>query len=196
MALVAAAFTYTRGWDALLFPVGVRLSTWVALACFVALAALRRDGRPLLAGVTWFCGFEGAYQLFALLTGEGLPAIGFAVPFSIGLGAVVVVVASLRRVRPSWRLMLAVAAVWAVWLAVGFPANGPTLVGLDPLAEALNEAAKSLWALAYLVPLLAGSRFRARGRRTRPVYRWVPVAAGSRMPGDSPGGRAAVARDD
>jgi len=33
--------------------------------------------------------------------------------------------------------------------------NEHGLVGLDPTAEALNELAKTLWALAYLVPLLS-----------------------------------------
>lgn len=159
----------THGWTAFLFPAGVRLSTWVALASFAAVAVLRRDGRPLLAGITWFLGFEGTYQAFTLLTGHGLPALGLARPILVGLGAVVIMGASLHGVRPSRPLMLAVAVVWAVWVAIGFPANGPTLVGLDPLAEALNEAAKSLWALAYLAPLLVGLRSPQGSSRLLPL---------------------------
>jgi hypothetical protein len=151
---LAAAFTYTHGLAAVVFPFGVRLSTWIALAAFLALAVARRDGRPLAAGAAWFFGFEAAYQASALATGHGLPALGAVAPFMIGLGAVVVGFASARGVHPAWRLMLVVAAIWTIWLAIGFPANGPTLVGFDPLAEALNEAAKSVWALAYLLPLL------------------------------------------
>jgi hypothetical protein len=163
--VIAAGFTHTRGMDAVLFPAGVRLSTWIALACFAALAVSRRDARSLAAGAAWFFGFEGAYQAFALATGHGLPASGLAAPALVGLGAVVVMVATLRGVRPSPRLMVAVALIWTVWVAVGFPANGPTLVALNPLAEALNEAAKSLWALAYLAPLLAGNRIRRTPKR-------------------------------
>lgn len=48
--------------------------------------------------------------------------------------------------------------VWAVWIATGFHVNGHTMTGLDPSAEALNEGAKTLWALAYLVPLMRSSR--------------------------------------
>jgi len=155
---LAAAFTRTHGMDALVFPVGVRLSTWLALAAFLALAAIRREGRPLAAGAAWFFGFEAAYQASALLTGNGLPASGLAAPIMIGLGAVVVVVATARGIRPDWRLMVGVAVIWTVWLAVGFPANEPTLVGFSPLAEALNEAAKTVWALAYLLPLFTARR--------------------------------------
>lgn len=102
--------------------------------------------------MAWFLGFEGTYQASALLTGDGLPASGAAAPLLVGVGIVAVLVAARQGVLPSRRLMLAVAVVWIVWVGIWFPANAPTLVGFDPLSEALNETAKTLWALAYLVP--------------------------------------------
>jgi hypothetical protein len=159
--MVAVAFTHTRGWDAVLFPVGVRLSTWLALAAFPLLALLRRDGRALGAAAAWFFGFEGAYQATALVTGNGLPALGVAAPILVVVGAVAVAIASRARILPAWRVMTVVAAVWIAWVAIGFPANAATLAGFNPMAEVLNEAAKTLWALAYLWPLVRVGAARA-----------------------------------
>ena len=157
LALVAAMFTRTHGATALLFPLGVRLSTWLCLAAFVVVAIRQRSARPLAAAVAWFFGFEATYQLCAYLTGEGLPATtGFAIAFTIIVGVIVVALAAWWRVLPYWPLMAAAALVWAVWIAIGFPANGPSLVGLNPWSEVLNEAAKVLWAAAYFVPLIQG----------------------------------------
>ena len=152
--MTAAAFSSTHGADALLFPVGVRLSTWVGLAAFLVVWLVRRDRLTLLAAAAWFVGFEAAYQAFALTTGEGLAAKGLAAPLMIVLGVIVVAVARRHDVHPSGLLMVVVAAVWTAWVAIGFPANGPSLVGLNRVAEALNEAAKTLWAAAYLLPFL------------------------------------------
>jgi hypothetical protein len=159
--MLAVAFTHTRGWDAVLFPVGVRLSTWIALAAFLVFAGQRRDGRPLAAGVAWFFGFEGAYQATALATGNGLPALGSAAPILVVFGAIVVVIASRSGILPAWRVMALVAVVWIAWVAIGFPANAASLVGFNSVAEALNEAAKTLWAVAYLWPLVRGGAVRA-----------------------------------
>jgi hypothetical protein len=159
--MLAVAFMHTRGWDAVLFPVGVRLSTWLALAAFPLVAARRHDGRALGAAAAWFFGFEGAYQATALVTGNGLPALGSAAPILVVLGAVTVAIASRARILPSWRVMAVVAAVWIAWVAMGFPANAATLVRFNPLAEVLNEAAKTLWAIAYLWPLVRAGVVRA-----------------------------------
>ena len=48
--------------------------------------------------------------------------------------------------------MGAVAVVWIIWVAMGLPVSRAT--AFSPTAEALNELAKTLWAVAYLVPLL------------------------------------------
>ena len=146
----------------MLFPGGVRLSTWLALLAFLALAAWRGDGRPFVAGLAWLWGFEAAYQITCILTGNGSPAS--TAPVLIPLGVVCVVAAKFYGVRPSWSIMVPVGVIWAIWIAVGFPANGHGLTDFNPTAEVLNEAAKLLWAAAYFVPLLrvsagvAGSR--------------------------------------
>ena len=147
----------------LLFPLGVRLSTWVALGVFLVLGV--RDRRYWLAAAAWIGGFEVLYQ--ATVTTKDLihngfhpsvwwaPVVVFGV-FLLGIGFVVY--AGRHGARPSLPLLAAALFVWAVWIATGFHVNGHTMTGFDPTAEALNEGAKTLWALAYLVPLMRSSR--------------------------------------
>src|SRR5262249_9579006 len=87
--------------------------------------------------------------------------------FLLGIGFVVY--AARHGARPSLPLLAAALAVWVVWIATGFHVNGHTMVGFDPAAEALNEGTKTLWALAYLAPLM-------RSRRAT----LAPIAAGPR----------------
>jgi hypothetical protein len=155
----------------LLFPLGVRLSTWAALGAFLVLGV--RDRRYWLAAAAWIGGFEVLYQ--ATTTAKELidngfhptmwwaPVVVFGV-FALGIGFVVW--AGRHGARPSFPLLAAALLVWAVWIATGFHANGHTMIGLDPTAEALNEGAKTLWALAYLVPLMrsSGAGLAKRGR--------------------------------
>ena len=131
------------------FPGGVRLSTWVTVIVFLVLAAWRADGRPFLACLAWLWGFEAAYQLTCIVTGNGSPAS--TAPVLIAVGVISVTVAARRGVLPSWPVMVAVGVVWVAWVAVGLPASLPS--HFDLTAEAFNEAAKLLWAVAYLVPL-------------------------------------------
>lgn len=152
--MVAIAFMKTWGWTAVLFPAGVRLSTWLPIAAFVAVAVIRRDGRAIGAAFAWLAGFEAAYQASTLATGSGLPAAGWTAPALIVFGVAVTWEAWRRGVRPDLRVMAMTAAVWAAWLATGFHANEPTFVDFNVTAEVLNEAAKTLWAVAYLIPLL------------------------------------------
>lgn len=67
-----------------LFPLGIRLSTWVTLAAFGLWAAWCSEREPLLAAVAWLAGFEAAYQAAAMLlhTPHPVPVIG---PVSISL---------------------------------------------------------------------------------------------------------------
>jgi hypothetical protein len=147
----------------ILFPLGVRLSTWAALGAFLVLGV--RDRRYWLAAAAWIGGFEVLYQ--ATVTTKDLihngfhpsvwwaPVVVFGV-FLLGIGFVVW--AARHGARPSIPLLAAALGVWGIWIATGFHVNGHTLTGLDPTAEALNEGAKTLWALAYLVPLMRSSR--------------------------------------
>ena len=149
--------------DHILFPLGVRLSTWATLGAFLVLGV--RDRRYWLAAAAWIAGFEVLYQ--ATVTAKELidngfhptvwwaPVVVFGV-FLLGIGFVGW--AALHGARPSLPLLAAGLGVWAIWIATGFHVNGHTMTGLDPMAEALNEGAKTLWALAYLVPLMRSSR--------------------------------------
>jgi len=143
-----------------LFPLGVRLSTWIALAVFLALGV--RDRRYWWAAAAWVAGFETLYQ--ATTTAGHLLHSGFhpghwwvpVIVFSVYLGGVAfVVVAADHGARPSWPLLTAALLVWGLWIATGFHVNAHTMADFDPASEVLNELAKTLWAAAYLVPLLA-----------------------------------------
>ena len=146
--------------SALLFPFGVRLSTLLTGLVFVSFAAAYRDKRFALAGWAWLTGFEAAFQATALALGHPLPK-GIDGPiFYVVLGVITVPFALRFWSRPSVRLMAGVAAIWVVWLATGFHVNEHEMAGFRPSAEVLNEAAKTLWAVAYLWPLWQQSRRR------------------------------------
>ena len=134
-----------------------------------------RDRRYWLAAAAWIGGFEVLYQ--ATVTTKDLihngfhpsvwwaPVVVFGV-FLLGIGFVVY--AGRHGARPSLQLLAAALFVWAVWIATGFHVNGHTMTGFDPTAEALNEGAKTLWALAYLVPLMRSGRAGAAKTGGRP----------------------------
>ena len=163
----------------ILFPFGARLSTWVAGGAFVVLAAKRRDGRVLFAGWAWLTGFEAAFQMTSLLLGHPLP-FGRADAFMYVIPGLVTVPWAYRQgIRPSVGLMAVVAAIWTVWIATGFHVNSHTGAGFDPGGEALNEAAKTVWALAYLVPFLV-SRNAGISPRWSSRLRWPRLITSSR----------------
>lgn len=147
----------------ILFPLGVRLSTWAALGVFLVLGV--RDRRYWLAAAAWIGGFEVLYQgtnTIKELIDNGFhpsawwaPVVVFGV-FVLGIGFVVY--AGRHGARPAFPLFAAALGIWAIWIATGFHVNGHTMVGLDPGAEALNEGSKTLWALAYLLPLMRSGR--------------------------------------
>ena len=148
-----------------LFPLGIRLSTILAVLAFVGLAAVRRDKLPLIAGLLWVTTFEAVFQIASLIMGR-LP-IGLYPPVIFLTVAAVTVLLVGGRVKPDWRFLAAALLVIAIWMATGFHLNGHQdgLVSLhtripdvDPTAELLNEAAKTLWAFAYLLPLLQRTR--------------------------------------
>jgi hypothetical protein len=132
---------------------GIRLSTLALLAVFGVLGLKREDRRFWFAAAAWLGGFEVVYQIASVMT-HPLPAWTWAPFVLIGIGSTLVVVATVRGVRPSLPLMTLSGIAWAVWLASGFHVNGHTASGFNGSAEIMNEAAKILWGLAYLVPLL------------------------------------------
>jgi len=151
--------------SAILFPLGVRLSTWLALGLFLALAAQRRDRAPLLAAAAWLFGFELVFQLTSLAAGRPLPGYHWG-PFAlIAVGVVSLLAAARAGIRPSPLWLLAAGCCFAAWVATGFNVNEHTTAHLDVTGEVLNEAAKTLWAVAYFVPLV----WVTRSRVTRPA---------------------------
>jgi hypothetical protein len=138
-----------------LFPNGnARLSTIVAFSAFLAIAVVRRSWLPILACLVWLFGFEVALNVTVLALGR--PATLDAMHF---IGYLVVCFAGIawlahRRVRPIWPLLAAAVAVWIAWVATGFHVNAHKMVGFNALAEAWNEGAKTLWALAFILPLM------------------------------------------
>jgi hypothetical protein len=133
---------------------GMRISTWVALAAFVSLNIARPDRKALLAAAAWLFGFEVPFQLTSLAEGRPLPAWGFGPFILIALGVVSVSVAWQHGVRPAVPLLVLAAVIWLAWVATGFHVNEHDLsTGFNSTGEAMNEAAKSAFALAYLWPL-------------------------------------------
>ena len=138
----------------ILFPTGnTRLSTIVVFSAFIALAIGRRSWLPIAGCLAWLFGFEAAFNATMLALGHpaALDPIHFAVYLVIGI--VLPFWLARRGVRPNWWLLGGAGVLWAIWMATGFHANGHTMADFDPLAEALNEGAKTLWAVAYLLPL-------------------------------------------
>lgn len=136
---------------AILFPLGVRLSTWLAATAFLGLAAYRRDFRPFLAAVAWIWGFEVVFEMTSIASGHHHASVAARLGYI--LVGVPIVVCVTAWVRPDRWLLAAAATCFVVWVATGFHVNGHTTASLDPISEGLNEAAKTLLAVAYLVPL-------------------------------------------
>lgn len=137
---------------AILFPFGVRLSTWLCAAAFLALALWRWDWRSIAAAAAWIWGFEIAFQVASIAEGHHDTTVVARIGWIL-IGVPVLAFLS-AWVRPDRRLFIAAVLCFAGWVVIGFHVNDHTMVGFDPYAEALNEGAKTIWALAYLVPLL------------------------------------------
>jgi hypothetical protein len=129
-------------------------------------AAVRRDRSALLAGFAWLAGFEAAFQIASLFLNR-LP-LGLPSPiFFIALGSATLLLAQRKGVRVHYGFLAVGVLFMIVWIASGFHLNGhqhgmfslhTRIADFDPTAEFLNEASKTAWALAYLWPLLRGSR--------------------------------------
>jgi hypothetical protein len=144
----------------------MRTSTVIVIVLFVALGLLR-DRRFWLAAVVWFFGWEAVFGFATTMqriVDHGYharvwwaPVVVFGVEL---LGFAFIAVAGFRfGIRPSWSIMALSGACWAVWLGTGFHINGYQMIAFDPLAEAMNETAKTLWAAAYLWPLWRQTRW-------------------------------------
>jgi hypothetical protein len=130
---------------------GMRISTLATLAAFGVTGFLRGgDVRALWSALAWIGGFEAAYQVTAIVMRDD----SRSAPYLTVLGVLFVWFARKRAARPQFATFAAVGVVWAVWISFGFHANLYQPPGPFSLRdEVLNETAKTLWALAYLLPL-------------------------------------------
>ena len=157
--------------SAVLFPLGVRLSTWLAIAAFFAVELYRRDRVSLYALIAWLFSFEAVFEATQLAFGHDKRLGPIHVVFWLVLAAVLLPILWRHGARPFWPILAGALLVWAVWVETGFQVNEHTSVALDVPAEVLNETAKTLWAAAYLLPLRDhGASWRSArhdGRRER-----------------------------
>jgi hypothetical protein len=139
----------------LLFPLGgVRLTTNLIIAHFLTLAITWGNRRPALACLAWLFSFEAVFEVVSLVTGHGNTLGPIHASMYVVLAAVIVPWTYRRGVRPSWPLFAAALIFFAVWILTGFHVNQHTGHDFSASAEVWNELSKTLWATAYLVPLL------------------------------------------
>lgn len=159
-----------------LFFAGIRVSTLVGGCAFGLVAYLRLSLRPFLPLLAWLAAFDVVYQTAVLLSGHHPPGhpIKVWVSLSIIAGSGVILVWTQRLgVRAEGPLLLVAAAFFLGWIVAGFHVNGHNAVGFQPFAEAMNEGAKTAFALAYFIPLVRGG-LRVRLLRTWADPRTVP----------------------
>lgn len=139
----------SAGW---LFIAGVRVSTMVTWTAFVFVGVAQHNlKRALLAAAMWLCGWEVAWQFARWLKVAHHHASWSLAIFAALAGFVVLL--QRRAIRPSLPLIGVALLFSVIWIVTGFHINQHTVTHFDPLAEGLNEAAKTAWAIAYLWPL-------------------------------------------
>lgn len=138
-----------------LFLGGARTSTWAIAVLLLAAGVVLRDRRwrAGVACLAWIFGFEVAWQFTSTAVHGGTLAADVTSLYQVLVAGGWVVAAQLAGVRVDWRMALLTAVLWLIWLLAGFHSNLHTAATLDPIAEVLNEASKTAWGLAYLLPL-------------------------------------------
>lgn len=132
----------------------VRWSTVLAAIAIFAVVGIwqRRPLQALAAVFAWAALFETLYHVVGI--------VGYHWPlddFFWGTAAVSgwIILAAVLGVWPEWRLTLLFVALMAVWIAAGFQYNVPGQTApISVSNEILNEVAKTMLALAYLVGAL------------------------------------------
>lgn len=150
----------------LLYFDGVRISTLVMVAALIVAGALgpKRRWRGVLAALSFVLVFEVAYTLLVWKLHRGYWASGWP------LAPLAFAAAWASGCRLDWRALAAAVILLIAWIATGFHANIYGSQHFSALDEALNEAAKTAWGLAYLLPLLGAEHFKRRPR-TPPTNR-------------------------
>jgi hypothetical protein len=127
-----------------------------AVVLFGVISIKRRD--PALGVVTtlaWASTFE------ILSNAVGTIGFGWAVHDFVWMSAALtgwVILAGVLGVWPDLRISLAFVITLAAWVATGYGPNRPGSSNFNVLSEILNEASKTLLALAYLLGALRPSR--------------------------------------
>jgi hypothetical protein len=135
----------------------IRVSTVVAAVALLVVISIKRRN-PALGLVTtlaWASTFE------ILSNAVGTIGFGWAVHDFVWMSAALtgwVVLAGVLGVWPDLRMSLAFAITLAAWVATGYEPNRPGNSNFNILSEILNEASKTLLALAYLLGALRSSR--------------------------------------
>jgi hypothetical protein len=138
----------------------IRVSTVLAGLAIVAVILWRRRA-PLVALVALLA-WASAYEILYSATGtamHGWPAGSF-VWMTAAVGGWVVL-SQVLGIVPDWRLLLAMALVWVLWILTGFNSNAPSSAGTNGFSqgfslssEIFNELSKTILALAYLAGAL------------------------------------------
>ncbi|MEO8745566.1 MAG: hypothetical protein ABI334_10270 [Candidatus Dormiibacterota bacterium] len=133
-------------------PVGIRTTTLLLAFILFAVGLLVRRSivQAVLAPLAWLLGWETAWGLTTHLVVTGSAPLGLV----WWIGVPVAALAYAAGVNVEWRWLALTAGLWALWLATGWHYNVVTNPHVDWTAEALNEAAKTAWGLAYLWPML------------------------------------------
>jgi hypothetical protein len=135
----------------------IRVSTVVAAVVLLVIISIKRRD-PALGLVTtlaWASTFE------ILSNAVGTIGFGWAVRDFLWMSAALsgwVILAGVLGVWPDLRISLAFAITLAAWVATGYEPNRPGDSNFNVLSEILNEASKTLLALAYLLGALRASR--------------------------------------
>jgi len=159
-------------------PFGMRWSTFVtAVAILLLIGGVRR--RPdlaIVAVVAWTGGFEVVYRFWDIVRWQEWWAwTSWAWEAAALVGWVLLAHAIGIRPSPFW--LTVTLACFGVWISTGYVYNhtGQTYP-FQPFAEIENVAAKTAWAMAYLV-----GAWRVRG--PSPWHRWQrrqPAASSER----------------
>ena len=160
-------------------PVGIRTSTvLLAVILFDAGLMVRSFLQAVFAPLAWLLGFESLWTVTTHLVVKGAAPLG---PIW-WIGAPAAAAAYAAGVRVEWRWLALTVVLWALWVATGFHYNLPTNPQVNWEAEALNEATKTAWGLAYLWPMLRRTKLLSTPKLPARHWSWATLSAARHRP--------------
>ena len=143
----------------MIFIANVRLSTILLASLLVAIPVIRRRWRDLLGFPAWFFGFEAVWEITNAVVYYGFSTRLLARTVFVLLGVACIWLAWRAGLRPWWPALVAAGLLYLVWLLDGFHSNPdvPFAHIVSWRWELENVGAKTLFGLAYLVPVLRSS---------------------------------------